>query len=157
MRVLLRKMYLDDYDLKMVVKAVHNLFDDYNHKKLIVKGYFDGDLQHGLYDDPSDKRYKKKKDSVSDAAVLKEEVKVYLDLFERKLENIKERFTEDEMLIYKYSVLARLPDKAMRDKICKTDKTYYPIKKSCYVKLALSFDLIDGFTKTVYKTISLID
>ena len=88
---------------------------------------------------------------------LKEDVEIYLNQFDKKLEHVKERFTDEELTIFKYSVLARASDKEMRDRICKTDKTYYPIKKSCYVKLALSFDLIDGFTKKVFKTISLFD
>ena len=60
------------------------------------------------------------------------------------------------MTIYKYSILAREQDKEIRDRICKTDKTYYPIKKSCYVKFALRFGLVDGFTKKVFETINLI-
>lgn len=157
MRVLLKKKYLDEYDLKSVVKAVHNLFDDYNYKKLIVKGYFDGDIRHKLIFRDEDPRSNKPGDSVSSNIQLKEDVEIYLNQFDKKLEHVKERFTDEELIIFKHSVLARASDKEMRDRICKTDKTYYPIKKSCYVKLALSFDLIDGFTKKVFKTISLFD
>ena len=65
--------------------------------------------------------------------------------------------TDDELKIYKYSILLREQDKQIKDRICKTDKTYYPIKKSCYVKVALRFSLVDGFTKNVFSTISLFD
>jgi len=61
------------------------------------------------------------------------------------------------MKIYNHSVIGREQDKQIRDRICKTDRTYYPIKKSCYVKIALRFGLVDGFTKNVFATISLFD
>ena len=66
-------------------------------------------------------------------------------------------FTPEEMKIYNHSVIGREQDKQIRDRICKTDRTYYPIKKSCYVKIALRFGLVDGFTKNVFATISLFD
>lgn len=156
MRVLLRKIYLDEYNLKPIVKAVHNLFDDYNYKKLISKRYYDDTLRHLLSYKPEDSRYENKTDSTLMAVQNKEKVDKYLDGFERKLEKLLETFTDDETRIFKYCVLARAQDQEVRDRICKTDKTYYLIKKSCYVKLALGFDLVDGFTKNVFATISLL-
>ena len=157
MKVLLRKMYLDEYDLKPIVKAVHNLFDDYNYKKTISKGYYDESLKHLLSYKPEDSRHKKKSDSTLKAVENKEKVDKYLKQFDKKLEYLLETFTDDELKVFKYCVLARVQDKEIRDRICKTDKTFYPNKKSCYVKLALGFDLVDGFTKNVFATISLLN
>ena len=157
MKVLLRKMYLDEYDLKPIVKAVHNLFDDYNYKKTISKGYYDESLKHLLSYKPEDSRHKKKSDSTLKAVENKEKVDKYLKQFDKKLEYLLETFTDDELKVFKYCVLARVQNTEIRDRICKTDKTFYPIKKSCYVKLALGFDLVDGFTKNVFATISLLN
>ena len=157
MKVLLRKMYLDEYDLKPIVKAVHTLFDDYNYKKTMSQGYYDESLKHLLSYKPEDSRHKKKSDSTLKAVENKEKVDKYLKQFDKKLEYLLETFTDDELKVFKYCVLARVQDKEIRDRICKTDKTFYPIKKSCYVKLALGFDLVDGFTKNVFATISLLN
>ena len=92
-----------------------------------------------------------------DSIIVRFSLAKYLDEFDRKLEYLLSTLTADELKIYNYSVLAREQDKQVRDRICKTDKTYYPIKKSCYVKLALRFGLVDGFTKNVFATISLFD
>ena len=157
MKLLLRKMYLDEYDLKPIVKAVHNLFDDYNYKKIISKGYYDESLKHEISYRPEDLRNRRNSDFTSKSIEKKEKVDKYLKEFDKKLEYLLETFTEDELKIYKYCVLGRIQDKEMRDRICKTDKTYYPIKKSCYVKIAIGFDLVDGFSKEVFATISLFN
>lgn len=157
MKLLLRKIYLDEYDLKPIVKAVHNLFDDYNYKKTISKGYYDESLRHELSYKPEDSRHRKKTDTTLETVQKKEKVDKYLNEFDRKLNFLLETFTDDELKVFKYCVLGRVQDKEMRDRICKTDKTYYPIKKSCYVKLAIGFDLVDGFTKNVFATISLLN
>ena len=77
-------MYLDEYDLKPIVKAVHNLFDDYNYKKTISKGYYDESLKHLLSYKPEDSRHKKKSDSTLKAVENKEKVDKYLKQFDKK-------------------------------------------------------------------------
>lgn len=159
MKVELRKRYLDEYDLKVIAKAVYNLFDDYNYKKAIAQEYLDSIYQRKSNNEPAPARskYRKKIDSTYEIVKKREKVVKYLNEFDRKLEYLLSTLTADELKIYTYSVLAREQDKQVRDRICKTDKTYYPIKKSCYVKLALRFGLVDGFTKNVFATISLFD
>ena len=159
MKVELRKRYLDEYDLKVIAKAVYNLFDDYNYKKVIAQEYLDSIYQRKSNNEPATARskYRKKIDSTYEIVKKREKVVKYLNEFDRKLDYLLSTLTADELKIYTYSVLAREQDKQVRDRICKTDKTYYPIKKSCYVKLALRFGLVDGFTKNVFATISLFD
>ena len=159
MKVELRKRYLDEYDLKVIAKAVYNLFDDYNYKKAIAQEYLDSIYQRKSNNEPAIARskYRKKIDSTYEIVKKREKVVKYLNEFDRKLDYLLSTLTADELKIYTYSVLAREQDKQVRDRICKTDKTYYPIKKSCYVKLALRFGLVDGFTKNVFATISLFD
>jgi len=159
MKVELRKRYLDEYDLKVIAKAVYNLFDDYNYKKAIAQEYLDSIYQRKSNNEPATacSKYRKKIDSTYEIVKKREKVVKYLNEFDRKLDYLLSTLTADELKIYTYSVLAREQDKQVRDRICKTDKTYYPIKKSCYVKLALRFGLVDGFTKNVFATISLFD
>ncbi len=157
MRVEFRKKYLDEYDLKSIVRAVYNLFDDYYYKKAVAQEYLESLQQHRLSDDREYSKNHKKVDSTYKIVEKREKVVNYLKEFDRKLEHLLTNLTDDEIKIYKYSILAREQDKQIRDRICKTDKTYYLIKKSCYVKFALRFSLVDGFTKEVFATISLFD
>jgi len=157
MKVELKKKYLDQYNLKILVKAVHNLFDDYNYKEAIAQEYLDEIFERRLNDNPEYSKYRKKKDTTYDTVRKRDKVVKYLNEFDRKRNHLLSTLTSDELKIYNYCVLAREQDKQVRDRICKTDKTYYPIKKSCYVKLALRFGLVDGFTKNVFATISLFD
>lgn len=157
MKVVLKPEYLQEYNERQIVAAVYNLFDDYNYKKLILKGYFDDTSNHDLNYKPEDLRYRKNSDYVSSKSEEKEKVQAYIDKFEKKLNIVLEKLTDEEKIIYKYSIRQRLRDKEIFDKVCKQDKKYYQIKKSCFVKFALSFDLVDGFTKNVFATISLIN
>lgn len=157
MQIEFKKKYLDEYDLKSLVKAVYNLFDDYNYKKAISQEYLDSIYQHRITDKLECLKNHKIIDKTYNVVEKREKVVKYLNEFDRKLEHLLSTLTDDEKKVYNYSILARLQDKVVRDEICKTDKTYYLIKKSCYVKFALRFGLVDGFTKDVFTTISLID
>lgn len=157
MQVEFKKKYLDEYDLKAIVKAVCNLFDDYNYKKAVAQEYLDSAYQHNLSYKPEYSKYHKKIDSTYNIVEKRDKVVNYLNEFDRKLEFLISTFTPEEKVIYTHSVIGREQDKQIRDRICKTDKTFYPIKKSCYVKIALRFGLVDGFTKEVFATINLFD
>jgi len=157
MQVEFKKQYLDEYDLRPLVKAVYNLFDDYNYKKAIAQEYLDSIYQHRISDKPEYSKYHKKVDTTYNTVEKREKVVNYLKDFDKKLDYLLSTLSEDERKVYKYSIIAREKDNVVRDEICKTDKTYYLIKKSCYVKFALRFGLVDGFTKNVFATISLFD
>lgn len=157
MKVEFKKMYLDQYNLTKITKAVHNLFDDYNYKKAVAQEYLDSIYQHRLKDKPEDLKNKNNNDTTYSTVEKRDKVVKYINEFERKLEHLLSTLSPDEMIIYNYSIICREQDKQIRDRICKTDTTYYPIKKSCYVKIALRFGLVDGFTKEVFATISLFD
>ena len=157
MRVEFKKKYLDEYDLKKVVRAVNNLFDDYYYKKAVAQDYLESFQKHRIMNENVSAKNHRKTDLTYNIVEKREEVVSYLHEFDKKIENLLINLSDDEIKIYKYSILAREQDKVIRDKICKTDKTYYLIKKSCYVKFALRFNLVDGFTKDIFATISLYD
>ena len=137
MRVEFKKKYLDEYNLKTIVRAVYNLFDDYYYKEAVAQEYLESMGKNRFSDDKEYSKNQRKVDSTYKTVEKREKVVNYLKEFDRKL--------------------AREQDKVVRDRICKTDKTYYLIKKSCYVKFALRFSLVDGFTKDVFETINLYD
>ena len=66
----------------------------------------------------------------------------YVFNFENKIKYLKTQFTDDEAIIFHYSIEERELDKEIMDRICKSEHKYYQIKKSCYLKIALCFGLI---------------
>ena len=51
--------------------------------------------------------------------------------------------TNDEKIIYEYSIEKKETDSVVQSIIKKYGKTYYHIKKSCYLKIYLYFNLDD--------------
>lgn len=157
MKALLKKKYIEEYNLKSVTKAVLNLFDDYNYKINISYDYLGKQLNHELYEIPVHSGKSKKQDEISKIVEKRENVLNYINEFDRKLKILKNEFTSEELAIFKYCIIERAMDKEVMDQIAKTEKTYYNIKKSCFVKIALRYNLVDGYSKKVYFTISLVD
>lgn len=135
MRALLSKRYLEYFDMKVLTKEVEDLFDNYNFiseladKNMIESKKDEIPLKKGIY-------------SVEMKRVVKIENYInYIKEFDKKLESLKSSFTDEELTIFKYGIEERESDKEICDRICKTYKTYYTIKKSCFVKIALRFNL----------------
>lgn len=147
MRALLRNVYLKNYNARFLVNSVHDLYDDYNYQRFLSKNIYDNALKESLCLTEDDLSYSKKSDPTAQTFKLKQDLKKIIRLFDRKVEIMLGEFTEDEKIIYNDCILNRLPDKVVKDKICKTDKTYYRIKKSCYLKVALCFGLVDDYEK----------
>ena len=146
MKALLSKRYLENFDMKVLTKEVEDLFDDYNFiceltdKKMIDNKREEKPLKKGIY-------------SIELKHVIKLEDYInYIKEFDARLEALKNSFTEDELMIFKYGIEERERDKEICDRLCKTYKTYYIIKKSCFVKIALRFNLaVDAVNSTLEK------
>ena len=119
MKVEFKKMYLDQYNLTKITKAVHNLFDDYNYKKAVAQEYLDSIYQHRLKDKPEDLKNKNNNDTTYSTVEKRDKVVKYINEFERKLEHLLSTLSPDEMIIYNYSIICREQDKQIRDRICK--------------------------------------
>lgn len=146
MKALISKKYLDNFDMKVLSKAVFELFDDYNFICSLVK-------EHMIEGTSTINNSKSKFNNSSEElkSVLKRESYVkYLKEFERKIDNLKTTFTDDELKVFQYSIEDRETDKELCDRVRKTYKTYFVIKKSCYVKVALKFNLL---SETVDETL----
>lgn len=156
MRALLAKKYINDFDLKQISKDVFELFDDYNYKKELAQQYLYESMNHELNDIPSSHQ-RGKSNPTSQIAIKREKLLNYLDEFDTKLKYLKLSLTDDELKILNYGIGERETDKELMDRICKSYKTYLLIKKSCYVKIALRFNLVKSMEKTILKTISITD
>lgn len=156
MRALLKNVYLKNYNTRFLVRLVHDLYDDYNYKRFLSRNIYDSALKKSLLFREEDLSYHKKSDPTEQTFKLKQEIDEFINLFNRKVELMLEEFTDDEKRIYNDCIINRLSDKVVKDRICKTDKTYYRIKKSCYLKVVLCFELVDGYEKNIAtSTISL--
>lgn len=149
MKALLSKDYLIDFDMKLLQKEIYDLFDNFNFVCELVDQNCIEKKEKNYYS------FKNRKLTNSEAYKLIkiDEYKKYIDIFNKKLEYLKSTFTQDELIIFKYGIEEREPDKVICDRICKTYKTYYLIKKSCFVKIALRFNLsIDAVNSTLERT-----
>ena len=146
MKALISKKYLDNFDMKVLSKAVFELFDDYNFICSLVK-------EHMIEGTNTINNRKSKFNNSSEelkSLLKRESYAKYLKEFERKIDNLKTTFTDDELKVFQYSIEDRETDKELCDRIMKTYKTYFVIKKSCYVKVALKFNLL---SETVDETL----
>ncbi len=138
MKALISRKYLDNFEMKELSKAVFDLFDDYNFICSLVRDH--------MIEKTNCRDYAKNKSNSSSEelkSLLKRESYIkYLKEFEKKVEDLKANFTDDELKVFKYSIGDRETDKELCDRITKTYKTYFIIKKSCYVKVALKFNLL---------------
>lgn len=147
MKALISKKYLDNFDMKKLSKAVFDLFDDYNFICGLVK---ENMIESSHYSDNSKNKFNSSNEELK-SVVKRESYVRYLKEFDRKIENLKSTFTDDELKVFQYSIEDRETDKELCDRIHKTYKTYSVIKKSCYVKVALKFNLL---SETVDQTLA---
>lgn len=146
MKALLKEEFIKGYDFKKIVKLVINLFDYYNYEKITLNGYIYSPLINN-FDEKSGMNKYNNNDITAKTFETHEKMFKKIEEFEKKVEMVKTTLTDDEIIIFNYSILERESDKIILDRICKTPRTYYKIKKSCYIKVALYFNLINGFKK----------
>ena len=138
MRVLLAKEYVDKFYLKELSKRIYKKWDEYNYKVFLAKNYFGkatSTIKEVVISDTH---------SVSNPTqsvlIKREELLNEIKKFNIKVKNFKATLTDDEKSIFKYGIA-----------IAKSLKTTRQIKRSCYVKVALHFNLIQKDDKAVYK------
>ena len=156
MRALLAKDYIEEFDLKNLSKIIIKNFDEYNYKQFVAQQHIDASLGHPLIERLE--AFTNKKSDPTELIVEKRQNLIKsIDKFDKTLKLLKDEFTDDERDIFHYTVEERETDKEARAKICKSEKTYYYIKKSCYVKIVLKFNWLKDYDSLILKTISLND
>lgn len=149
MRVLLAKEYVDKFYLKEISKRIYKKFDEYNYKVFLAKNYY-GKTTSTIKEVAISNSF-----SISNptqqTTIKREELLNEIKKFSIKIKNFKSTLTEDEKAVFKYGIEQRLTDNEIADAIAKSLKTTRQIKRSCYVKVALHFNLIKKDDKAVYK------
>ena len=141
MRALLNEKSVEKFNTKVLYKEVIGLFDEYNINQLTIQDIAEESLGRKL--EVREECFQHTKSDPTWKATLKSDKLVDSVIkFENKIKYLKTQFTDDEAIIFHYSLEERELDKEIMDRVCKFDHKYYQIKKSCYLKVALSFGLI---------------
>lgn len=150
MRVLLAKEYLDQFNLRDISKSIYRKFDEYNYKIYLSKT-FTGKTTSKI-DEVSISRQKGMSNPTLNSIIKREQLLKNIKEFSNKIKYLKSTLTDDERLVFKYGIEQRLTDDELSDELAKSLKTTRYIKKSCYVKVALHFDLIKNKPKQCYNS-----
>lgn len=141
MRALLNENSVEKFNAKILYKEIIDLFDEYNINKLTIQNIAQESLTRNQ-ERREESFQRGKSDPTWKATVKSDKYVDYVIDFEKKLDFLKTQFTDDEAIIFHYSLEERELDKEIMDRVCKTEHKYYQIKKSCYLKIALCFGKI---------------
>lgn len=157
MRALLAKKYIKNFNMRQINDKVIDLFDEYNAKKQLADQYLDEAFKKGLKGEEGACSVRRHSNPTVKSAEDRAELLKYIDNFDTKVKFLKSNLTNDELIIFRYGIGERETDSELMDRICKSYKTYLIIKKSCYIKVALRFNLVKNAEKIIFKTISVLD
>ena len=141
MKVLINEELTESFNSKVLYSKVLRLFTEYNMRQFAIRS-----KMYSPYEDSTTINEQTLTRISSNGElkniILNDENLNYILEFENKIEFIKSQLTPDEEIIYKYSIEEGELDKVIMDRLCKSGHKYYEIKKSCYLKIALSFGLV---------------
>lgn len=157
MRALLTSKSVEPFNTKALYNKVIAKFDEYNSKQFAIRSNAEESLTRRQ--ELREECFQQiKSDPTWKATVKNDKLVDFVNDFDNKISFLKTQFTEDEEIIFHYSLEERELDKVIMDKVCKSEHKYYDIKKSCYLKVALCFGLIklrsNAETKT--KAVSMV-
>lgn len=156
MKVLLTKEQVQNYNMRTITKKIFAKFDEYNYNLELRESYVDEAVKGKVLSDmPVAKG--RKSDPTWASTVKRDKVTKYIDDFELKLKYLKANLTKEEKEILKLSIMEREDNSVLCDKLAKEYKAVYWIKKSCYVKVALRFNLVKEKEKAIISTVSVFD
>ena len=118
MQALINTDAVKQINTKQLCTNVIKKFDEYNKRQIIVK-------------------------TTEELENIQNYNTKFVTYFENKINYIKTQFTEDEKIIYENSIENRKKDKEIMSNLCKKGHSYYDIKKSCYLKIALGFGIVE--------------
>ena len=150
MKLLLSKKYLDEFDLSICGKKIFDLFDDYNFLRNLVDNNIDIEYKSEV---PSNNKVIINPELSK--IIKRDTIENALNIFDKKIENLKNNMTDDEIRILNYSIIERETDAEVQARICKYSRTFYQIKKSCYVKIILKFNLLDRKVNSIIERVKI--
>ena len=157
MIALLAKKYIKNFNMKQINKEVTDLFDKYNLKKQLADQYLDEAFKRELKGEEGACSIRRHSNPTAKSAASREKLLEYIDNFDTKIKFLKSNLTDDELIIFHYGIEEKETDTEIMDRVCKSYKTYLIIKKSCYIKVALRFNLVKNAENTIFKTIIIFD
>ena len=139
----LSNKYLKDFNMKKCVNIVNDFFDEYN----FINAMIESNIFLLKNDNPEIKIRNYTNSSELAIITKKEELLSYMESINKKINELKESLTDEELQIFEYSIKLRMFDSEIQDIMLKSNNTYYMIKKSCYIKVILKFNLISSLNE----------
>ncbi len=151
-RALLKLSYIENFNMKKLTNAIFQEFDKYNYEINVAQSYIDSMLGSGDIQVVSNNRGKSQ--PVLSIVEKRQKILDEIDAFEKKIKEVKAILSDDELLVFHYSIEERETNAQVSDRMCRSMKTFLHIKKSCFVKVALKLGLTDNLDKIILKTIN---
>ena len=82
-----------------------------------------------------------KSDQTSQKAIKILECKEYIDSMNKQFKRLRLRLTDDEKIIFNYSILSKHTDEELADRLSLDKTSIYHRKKSCFIKVAQYFNI----------------
>lgn len=144
--ILISKVYLEKLDMEKIKRDVLKLFDVYDYMVVLSKQY-EASKSMNIKEECF---VQKKKDPVFEQTARLIRASEYVEKFDKKIEALKETLTEEELIIFQMRILKRKTIADTCNVLGKSYKGMLNIKKSCYVKVALAFGLLDMDENELY-------
>ena len=139
--IALTEELMKPYDMRTISEMIKILFTTFNNIIFLVERY---DLQLLNHNSKTDKVQESNVSDRTFSSVSALDInRNFIRNFRKRLRIVKNKMTNDEKIIYEYSIEKKETDSVVQSIIKKYGKTYYHIKKSCYLKLYLYFNLDD--------------
>ena len=153
MRVLLDPTSVERFNSKKLYDEVEARFKEYSINKLAIQNIAEKSLTK-KQTIREEKFTRHKSDPTWKATIESEKIVDSVFDFEDKINYLKTQFTDDESIVFKYSLEECETDKEIMNRICKTSQRYYQIKKSCYIKIGLCFGILKPKESKQLRTIA---
>lgn len=142
MRGKFNKKYLENYNLKDLSKSIMELNELIFYYRIAIKKYWTnnkcGDINATLNSNHN------VCDMTGNALMKLENMKRTVERYDRKIKYLKKNvLTDDEWKIFHYAIEQGESSEVIMERINRSEKTYYKIKKSAFLKIALEFNLIE--------------
>lgn len=158
MRALVTSKTVEPFNTKKLYNDVLDKFDEYNSKQIAIKHIAKESLSRNV--EFGDKVFQQvKSDPTVKATIKSDKLLDFVNDVDSKIDFLKTQFTEDESIIFRYSIQERELDKIIKLRIGKDGRAYDRVKKSCYIKVALCFGLVKlkkDINAENYKSVSMV-
>lgn len=142
MKTLVDESKIEEFDAKKLFREVREKFDEYNINQLAMRDCAEEALVKDM------KLHEEcftqiNSDPTLKAAIKSEKIADKVFKFESDIKYVQTQFTDDESIIFNYSIIQRELDKVIMERMCKDSHRYYTIKRSCFLKIGLRLGLVE--------------